>query len=105
LEGNFLRATKEQKEIEMTEIHLSDEHKTLIKELVEAGFYKDANAVVAGALRLLKQKDDKFFELQRLIQDGADDVAAGNVHRYASAEEMLMDIKQMHGKKKTGTRY
>lgn len=73
--------------------------------MVEAGFYKNADAVVAGSLRLLQQKDDKFFELQRLIQEGLDGAEAGRVHRYGSAEEMLSEIKQMSTEKKTGTHY
>ncbi|MBW9087782.1 type II toxin-antitoxin system ParD family antitoxin [Rhizobium wenxiniae] len=89
----------------MTGIHLSDEHQAFIDKLVKAGFYKDANAIVAGALRLLQQKDDEFFELQRLIQEGIDDVEAGRVHRYESAEDMLSDIQKMSATKKTGTRY
>jgi antitoxin ParD1/3/4 len=105
LEGEKLRARREQKEIEMTEIHLSDEDKAFIEDRMKAGIYKSSDDVVAAALRLLRQKDDKFFELQRLMQEGLDDVAAGRVHRYASAEDMLKDIKQMSTEKKTGTGY
>lgn len=88
----------------MTEIHLSDEHEAFIDKLVKAGFYKDADPIVAGALRLLQQKDGDFFELQRLIQEGIDDVEAGRVHRYESAEDILSDIRQMSVNKRTGTR-
>jgi antitoxin ParD1/3/4 len=88
----------------MTEIHLSEEHKAFVKKLVTAGYYKDIEAVLAGGLRLLQQ-DDMFFELQRQIQEGLDDVEAGRLHHYDSAEEMLKDIKQMSAEKKTGTRY
>lgn len=89
----------------MTQIHLSDDDNALIEKLVKAGFYKDGGAVVAGALRLLQQKGEKFFELQRLIQEGIDDVEAGRVYQYESAEQMLSDIKRMSAEKKTGTRY
>ncbi len=89
----------------MTEIHLSEEQTAFVTGLVKAGFYKDVGSAVAGGLRLLQQKDEQFFTLQKLIQEGLDDVEAGRVHRYGSAEEMLKDIKQMSPEKKTGTRY
>lgn len=91
----------------MTEIHLSDEHQAFIDKLLKAGFYKDADAIVAGALRLLQRKDEEFFELQRLIQEGIDDVEAGRVHSYDTAGEFLADIRRVSAerKSKTGTGY
>jgi antitoxin ParD1/3/4 len=89
----------------MPEIHLSEEHDAFLTGLVEAGFYRDVASAVAGGLRLLQQKDEQFFTLQKLIQEGLDDVEAGRVYRYGSAEEMLKDIKDMSPEKKTGTRY
>lgn len=89
----------------MTEIHLSDEDRDFIEEQVKAGIYKDADEVVAAGLRLLGSKEGKLVELQRLIQEGIDDVEAGRVHHYASGEDLLNDIKRMSAerKQKTGT--
>ncbi|CDZ56134.1 type II toxin-antitoxin system ParD family antitoxin [Neorhizobium galegae] len=89
----------------MAEIHLSDEDRDFIEEQVKAGIYKDADEVVAAGLRLLGSKEGKLVELQRLIQEGIDDVEAGRVHHYASGEDLLNDIKRMSAerKQKTGT--
>ncbi|KAB1085925.1 type II toxin-antitoxin system ParD family antitoxin [Neorhizobium galegae] len=89
----------------MTEIHLSDEDRDFIEEQVKAGIYKDVDEVVAAGLRLLGSKEGKLVELQRLIQEGIDDVEAGRVHHYASGEDLLNDIKRMSAerKHKTGT--
>ncbi|CDN47223.1 type II toxin-antitoxin system ParD family antitoxin [Neorhizobium galegae] len=89
----------------MTEIHLSDEDRDFIEEQVKAGIYKDVDEVVAAGLRLLGSKEGKLVELQRLIQEGIDDVEAGRVHHYASGEDLLNDIKRMSAerKQKTGT--
>jgi antitoxin ParD1/3/4 len=89
----------------MTEIHLSDEDRDFIEEQVKAGIYKDVDEVVAAGLRLLGSKEGKLVELQRLIQEGIDDVEAGRVHQYASGEDLLNDIKRMSAerKQKTGT--
>jgi antitoxin ParD1/3/4 len=100
-------AIREQKEIEMTEIHLSEQDQAFIDDLVDAGVYKNADAVVSAALRLMGSEEGKIVELQRLIQVGLDDVAAGRVHHYASGDELLKDIKRMaaESKSKTGTGY
>jgi len=88
----------------MTDIHLSDQDRAFIEDLVRNRVYRNADEVVAAGLRLLGSEEGKFIELQRLIQAGLDDVEAGRVHRYASGEEMLNEIKRM-AEKKTGTRY
>jgi antitoxin ParD1/3/4 len=98
-------AKREQKEIEMTEIHLSDEHMAFIEEQVKDGRYGSADDVIADALSLFTSEKRKFAELKRLIQVGLDDVAAGRIHRYDSAEEMLADIKRISAERKTGAGY
>jgi antitoxin ParD1/3/4 len=95
----------EQKEIIMAEIQLSEQDKAFVEDLVNNRVYKSADEVVAAGLRLLGSEEGKFVELQRLIQEGLDDVEAGRVHRYESAEDMLADIKRMSAEKKTGTGY
>ena len=89
----------------MTEIHLSEEDQAFVQDLLDNRVYRTADEVVAAGLRLLGSQEGRFMELQRLIQEGLDDVEAGRVHSYASAEEMLEDIKQMSDRKMTGTRY
>jgi len=105
LEVDRHHATREQKEIEMTEIHLSERDRAFVDDLVANRGYRSADEVVAAGLRLLGSEEGKFIELQRLVQEGLDDVAAGRVHRYASAEEMLDDLKQMSADTKTRARY
>jgi antitoxin ParD1/3/4 len=101
----FACAIREQKEIEMTEIHLDKKQREFIDEQVKAGIYKDADAVVAAGLRLLGSKEGGDAELRRLVRLGTDDIESGRIHEYGSAEEMLDDIKQMPADdvKKTGT--
>jgi antitoxin ParD1/3/4 len=87
----------------MIEIHLSEQDRAFIEEQVNAGRYKDADAVVAAGLRLLGSGESKLAELQRLIQEGLDDVEAGRVHYYEAGEDLLNDIKRMAAEqKKTG---
>ncbi|WP_320199388.1 type II toxin-antitoxin system ParD family antitoxin [Agrobacterium sp. rho-13.3] len=89
----------------MAEIHLSEQDRAFIDEQVSAGIYRSADDVVAAGLRLLGSEEGKLVELQRLIQEGLDDVEAGRVHRYGSADEFLNDIKRMAKERqmKTGT--
>lgn len=91
----------------MTEIHLSEDDRAFVQDLVDNRVYKNADEVVAAGLRLLGSEEGKFVELQRLIQEGLDDVAAGRVHIYGSGEEFLADIKRMAAEKqgKTGNGY
>ncbi|TWF56832.1 type II toxin-antitoxin system ParD family antitoxin [Neorhizobium alkalisoli] len=84
----------------MAEIHLSDEDKAFINEQVKAGIYKDADAVVAAGLRLLGSDEGKVEELRHLIQQGIDDVDAGRVLRFESAEEMTAHILKMAEERK-----
>lgn len=84
----------------MTEIHLSDDDKAFIEEQVKDGRYKDADEVVAAGLRLLGSEEGEIQELRRLIQQGIDDVDAGRVMAFNSAEEMTTHILQMAEERK-----
>jgi antitoxin ParD1/3/4 len=86
----------------MTEIHLSEKQQAFIAAQVEAGVYKDANEVVAAGLHLLREETEA---LKQMIQEGLDDVEAGRVHSYASAEELSNDIRRMADEKRMGTDY
>ena len=57
------------------------------------GTYRDADEVVRASLQLLDECDElELEELRRLIAEADADIAAGRVHRYASAEEFMADI-------------
>ncbi|RWX75893.1 type II toxin-antitoxin system ParD family antitoxin [Neorhizobium lilium] len=81
----------------MAEIHLSDDHKAFIEDLVKSGAYKNEDEVVAAGLRLLQQKD---ANLRKLIQEGLDDVEAGRVLSFASSEELTAHIMKMAEERK-----
>jgi len=76
----------------MATIHLSDAEKAFIDEQVRAGHYEDADAVVRASLKLLRRHEAKVAELRALIKEGEDDIAAGRVYSYDSAEALLADI-------------
>lgn len=59
---------------------------------IAAGRFATEADAVQAALTNLAAQDAKFKNLQRLIQVGLDDVAAGRVHRYESRQEMADDI-------------
>ncbi|MGK9050030.1 type II toxin-antitoxin system ParD family antitoxin [Neorhizobium petrolearium] len=86
----------------MTEIHLSEEDRAFIEEQVKDGRYTDVSEAVMAGIRLLKRHNTS---LQQLIQAGLDDVEAGRVHSYDTAEEFLADIKRLSNERKlkTGT--
>jgi antitoxin ParD1/3/4 len=88
-------AKREQKEIAMTDIHLSEQDRTFIDEQVQAGIHKDTDAVIAAGLRLLGSKEGKLMELQRLIQEGVDDVEAGRVIEFERAEDITAHVLKM----------
>jgi antitoxin ParD1/3/4 len=79
----------------MTEIHLSEQDRNFIEEQVQAGIHEDADAVIAAGLRLLGSNEGKLVELQRLIQEGIDDVEAGRVMEFDSAEDLTAHILKM----------
>lgn len=87
----------------MPEIHLSEQDEKFIEEQVAAGVYSDADAVIHASLQLLSSDEGKRAALQLLIQEGIDDAEAGRVHRYASQDEFLADIKRASAHLKTGT--
>ena len=76
----------------MPEIHLSEQDEKFIEEQVAAGIFKDADAVIAAGLRLMGSKEGRFVELQRLLQEGLDDVDAGRVMEFSSADDFTAHI-------------
>lgn len=81
----------------MPEIHLSEQDEKFIEEQVAAGIFKDADAVVSAGLRLLGSNEGKLVELQRLIQEGLDDVEAGRVVEFSTADDLTAHIIKLAG--------
>lgn len=81
----------------MPEIHLSEQDEKFIEEQVAAGIFKDADAVVSASLRLLGSNEGKLVELQRLIQEGLDDVEAGRVMEFSTADDLTAHIIKLAG--------
>jgi antitoxin ParD1/3/4 len=100
LEAGNLRAKREQKEIEMTEIHLSEQDLTFIKEQVADGRYRNAEDVIAAGLRLLGSEEGEIQELRHLIQQGIDDIDAGRAITFESAEDLTKHILMMAEERK-----
>jgi antitoxin ParD1/3/4 len=53
-------------------IHVDQHHETWIAEQIAAGRYGDPGQVVAKALDLLEQREQKLNELRQAIQEGID---------------------------------
>ncbi|QTK79043.1 type II toxin-antitoxin system ParD family antitoxin [Agrobacterium tumefaciens] len=81
----------------MPDIHLSEQDEKFIEEQVAAGIFKDADAVVSAGLRLLGSNEGKLVELQRLIQEGLDDVEAGRVMEFSTADDLTAHIIKLAG--------
>ncbi|MBO0129271.1 type II toxin-antitoxin system ParD family antitoxin [Agrobacterium burrii] len=81
----------------MPEIHLSEQDEKFIEEQVAAGIFEDADAVISAGLRLLGSKEGKLVELQRLIQEGLDDVEAGRVMEFSTANDLTAHIIKLAG--------
>jgi antitoxin ParD1/3/4 len=64
----------------------------IVERQLAKGNYGTADEVVRASLQLLEEHEAELEELRRLIAEGDADIAAGRVHRYASAEEFLADI-------------
>ncbi|QSZ56363.1 type II toxin-antitoxin system ParD family antitoxin [Rhizobium sp. ZX09] len=79
----------------MPEIHLSEQDEKFIEEQVAAGVYSDADAVISAGLRLLGSDEGKLVELQRLVQEGLDDVEAGRVMEFSTADDFTAHIVKL----------
>ncbi|MDO9417547.1 type II toxin-antitoxin system ParD family antitoxin [Pararhizobium sp.] len=72
---------------------IGDHFDAFIAEKVASGRFNNASEVVRAGLRLLERDEAKMVELRKLIQAGEDDIAAGRVFEYDSADALLADIK------------
>ncbi len=67
----------------------------IVERQLATGNYRSADEVVRAGLQLLAEIEEDeagLEELRKLINEGDADIAAGRVHRYASAEELTADI-------------
>lgn len=68
---------------------------------MNSGLYDSADAVVTAGLALLRQQEEAT--LRMLIQEGMDDVEAGRVMSFDSAEELTAYIIGMAEEREDGT--
>jgi putative addiction module CopG family antidote len=68
----------------------------IVEQLLAKGNYGSADEVVRASLQLLQtsepESEAELAELRRLIAEADAEIAAGQVYRYASAEEFMADI-------------
>ena len=68
----------------------------IVEQLLATGHYHSADEIMLAGLQLLHasepEGEEELEELRRLIAEADADIAAGRVHRYASAEELTADI-------------
>ena len=62
---------------------------------VKAGRFDNASEVVRAGLRLLEDHEQDMAKLRAKIDEGDAAIAAGRVHRYSSAAELVADIKSI----------
>ena len=78
-------------------ITLTPEQLKWLEAEVAAGRFssiEDAVRVAVADLMAIKyeERDDELVRLRTLIDEGDADIAAGRVHRYASADELAADV-------------
>jgi len=61
------------------------------RQIAKGNFATPDEAVRAG-VELLEAQEAELEELRALIDEGDADIAAGRIHRYASADELTQDI-------------
>lgn len=76
----------------MPNIQLNKRDEKFVEKQISSGLYGSADEVVTAGLRLLRERDEA--DLRMLIQEGIDDVEAGRVCTYESAEEFLADLQR-----------
>jgi antitoxin ParD1/3/4 len=78
-------------------VSLTPELESLVNEKVASGFYNSASEVVREALRLLFEQEEvrrlRIEELRREIKIGANQIKQGKYKDYASADDLIDDIR------------
>lgn len=85
----------------MRNIQLSKQDAEFVEEQMNSGLYDSADAVVTAGLALLREQEEAT--LRKLIQEGMDDVEAGRVMTFDSAEELTAYIMGMAEEREDGT--
>jgi antitoxin ParD1/3/4 len=81
-------------------IQLSKQDAEFVEEQMNSGLYDSADAVVTAGLALLREQEEAT--LRMLIQEGIDDVEAGRVMSFDSAEELTAYIVGMAEEREDG---
>ncbi len=64
----------------------------IIARQVAKGNFATPDEAVRAGVQLLEAQEAELQELRKLIDEGDADIAAGRIHRYASADELMQDI-------------
>lgn len=64
----------------------------IIARQVANGNFATPDEAVRAGVRLLEAQEAELQELRKLIDEGDADIAAGRIHRYASADELTQDV-------------
>ncbi len=84
----------------MRNIQLSKQDAEFVEEQMNSGLYESPDAVITAGLALLRERDEAT--LRMLIQEGIDDVEAGRVMSFDSAEELTAYIMGMVEEREDG---
>lgn len=85
----------------MRNIQLSKQDAEFVEEQMSSGLYESVDAVVTAGLALLREQEEAT--LRELIKEGIDDVEAGRVMSFDSAEELTAYIMGMAEEREDGT--
>ncbi|WP_244551953.1 type II toxin-antitoxin system ParD family antitoxin [Rhizobium sp. RU33A] len=80
---------------------MSKQDAEFVEEQMNSGLYESVDAVVTAGLALLREQEEAI--LRELIQEGIDDVEAGRVMSFDSAEELTAYIMGMAEEREDGT--
>jgi len=64
----------------------------IIARQVAKGHFANPDDVVRAGVQLLAENEAELAHLRELIDEGDGDIAAGRVHRYATAGDLANDI-------------
>ena len=70
---------------------LGDVLEQAVNDLVATGRYNSKSEVLREGVRLVQEREARFRELQVLIQEGEDDIAAGRVY---PADEVFERVRK-----------
>ena len=73
---------------------LGEHDRSFIENQVLDGRFGNKTEVVRAGLRLLEDYENKQKALRVLVNKGYDDIKAGRVTQYSSAEELFNDIME-----------